>query len=154
VYRQLLLLAEQRLPQARVLGVTVAATTLARALLRVQARPMPHDRVLIRVGFADPHGLLSRDLTQTILPAAPKSVVRALERLRGHRLITGATSGERDESLNALIALLSQTASFTHAFRDEVERVDLNPVALLLGGGTEVREAAVQVTDAFSRGLS
>ena len=34
---------------------TLTATTLARALIRLTARPLPSGRVLFRIGFADPH---------------------------------------------------------------------------------------------------
>jgi hypothetical protein len=39
------------------------------------------------------------------------------------------------------------------AFGGEIERVDLHPLALLVGEGAEIREAAIQVTDAFVKEL-
>jgi hypothetical protein len=37
--------------------------------------------------------------------------------------------------------------------REELERVELHPLALLLGGAIEVREACVTVGDAYLRTL-
>jgi hypothetical protein len=147
VYRQLTLSAEARAKNARVLGVTVTATTLASALLRVTARPLPEGHVLLRVGFCDPHGAVSKDVITTSLPLSEARLLRALQRLAGRELLSAEGSA-------ALTTLCVRVASFVAAFRHEVARVELHPVALLVGGGAEVREAAVQVTDAFVRELS
>lgn len=154
VYRQLMLAAEAKERSARVLGVTVTATTLARALFRVQARPLSLGRVLLRLGFADPHGLVARDITQTVLPAGPRAIERALRRLRGSALLLGDATEERERNLAALTQLFAQVGGFVDDLRVEIERIDLNPVALLVGGGTEVREAAIQVTDTFTNSLA
>lgn len=147
VYRQLALTAEARAPQARVLGVTVTATTLARALLRITARPLKYGRVLVRVGFCDPHGAVAKDATATVLPQSEQGIRRALERLAGRALLWADAAPP--SAAQPLIDLLVRLASFVDAFRREVARVELHPVALLVGGGAEIREAAVQVTDAF-----
>jgi hypothetical protein len=147
VYRQLAVTAEARAPQARVLGVTVTATTLARALLRVTARPLRHGRVLLRVGFCDPHGAVAKDAIATVLPLSEQAIRRALERLAGRALLWADASPP--SAAGPLIDLLVRLASFVDAFRREVARVELHPVALLVGGGAEIREAAVQITDAF-----
>jgi hypothetical protein len=151
VYRQLAVTAEARAPQARVLGVTVTATTLARALLRITARPLPSGRVLVRVGFCDPHGAVAKDAMATVLPQTARGIQRALERLAGRALLWEETPSPA--AAQPLIALLVKLASFVDTFRREVARVELHPVALLVGGGAEVREAAVQVTDAFVRDM-
>ena len=153
VYRQLLAAAQELAPEARVLGVTVTATTLARALMRVSARPAPHGRVLLRVGFSDPHGATAKDAITTVLPATPRSIERALARLHAAPLVLGEGSGERSKNLALLSQLFARVAAFVDAYRDEVARVELHPVALLVGGGAEIREAAIEVTDAFLREL-
>lgn len=153
VYRQLSMTAETRAPSARVLGVTVTATTLARALLRITARPLPEGRVLLRVAFSDPHGAVSKDAVATVLPQNERGLLRALERLSARALLW-EDAAARDASAPPLLELLVRLASFVHSFRREVARVELHPVALLVGGGAEVREAAVQVTDAFVRDLA
>ncbi len=153
VYRQLTVNAEARGKTARVLGVTVTATTLASALLRVTARPLPEGHVLLRIGFCDPHGAVSKDAITTVLPLPESKLLRALKRLAGRDLLF-AEHGERASAASALTALCLRVASFVDAFRLEVSRVELHPVALLVGGGAEVREAAVQVTDAFVRELA
>jgi hypothetical protein len=153
VYRQLMARAGDMSSEARVLGVSVSATTLARALLSLSAHPVRGGRVTIRIGFADPHGIVTRDATATVLPASRSSVERALDRLRGNALLFGDEPGERQQARDLIAELLTQLGSFVDAFRNEVERVDLNPVAILVGGGAEVREAAVHVTDAFVREL-
>lgn len=153
VYRQLESLAAQRAKGARVLGVTVTATTLARALVRISVRKLPEPRVLLRVGFADPHGATAKDAILTALPATPAALERALERLAGHALILGTSASEREANLVAFADLCTRVGTFVDTFREEVARVELHPVALLVGGGAEVREAAVEVTDAFLREL-
>jgi len=153
VYRQLITRAGDMSPEARVLGVSVSATTLARALISLSAHPVRGGRVTIRIGFADPHGIVTRDATATVLPASRSSVERALDRLRGHALLFGHDAAERLQARDLVAELLTQLGSFVDAFRDEVERVDLNPVAILVGGGAEVREAAIHVTDAYVRAL-
>jgi hypothetical protein len=153
VYRQLTLNAEARGKTARVLGVTVTATTLASALLRVTARPLPEGHVLLRIGFCDPHGAVSKDVITTVLPLPESKLLRALKRLAGRDLLF-AGPGQRAPGASALTALCLRVASFVDAFRSEIARVELHPVALLVGGGAEVREAAVQVTDSFVRELA
>lgn len=153
VYRQLTLVAEKRAAEARVLGVTVTATTLARALLRVQARPVGK-HVLLRVSFADPHGAVARDAILTVLPASNEGISRSLGRLSASALILGDSAPERARNAAAMTQLFEQIGAFVKAFPTEVERLDLHPLALLVGGGAEVREAAIQVTDVFSRGLA
>ena len=153
VYRQLVGAAEELTPEARVLGVTVTATTLARALIRVSARPAPQGRVILRVGFSDPHGATAKDAICTVLPASPSAIARALTRLTGAQLLLGEESSEREQNLALLSQLFTRVAAFVDAYRQEVARIELHPVALLVGGGAEVREAAIEVTDAFLREL-
>jgi len=153
VYRQLVGAAQQLAPEARVLGVTVTATTLARALIRVSARPAPHGRVLLRMGFSDPHGATAKDAITTVLPATQNAIERALTRLTGAPLLLGASDDERARNVGLLAQLFARVSAFVDVYRNEVERLELHPVALLVGGGAEVREAAVEVTDAFMREL-
>lgn len=153
VYRQLTSVALERAPDARVLGVTVTATTLARALLRVTARPMPGGRTLLRIGFADPHGAAVRDATSTLLPSTSEGIAAAIERLSGHILLLGDAASERERNVELLSELFERIGSFIEAFGREVARIELHPLALLVGGGAEIREAAIQVTDAFVRDL-
>ena len=154
VYRQLLGAAQELTPEARVLGVTVTATTLARALIRVSARPAPHGRVVLRVGFSDPHGATAKDVVCTVLPESPAAIERALKRLTGAPLLLGESAHERERNLLLLSQLFTRVAAFVDTYRQEVERVELHPVALLVGGGAELREAAIEVTDAFMRELA
>jgi hypothetical protein len=153
VYRQLMSVAVERAPGARVLGVTVTATTLARALVRVTARPIAGGRCLLRVGFADPHGATVRDAISTLLPSNPEGVGRAIARLAGHRLLLGESAAERERNVQLLGDLFGRIGAFVEAFGGEIERVDLHPLALLVGEGAEIREAAIQVTDTFVREL-
>jgi hypothetical protein len=153
IYRQLMAAAGERAPEARVLGVTVTATTLARALIRVSVRPLPHNRVLLRVGFADPHGATTKDAIMTALPASRASMERALGRLAAESLLLGEKAAERERNLALLSQLFASVGNFVDLFRSEVERLELHPVALLVGGGAEIREAAIEVTDAFVREL-
>jgi hypothetical protein len=153
VFRQLVAAAGDRAPQARVLGVTVTATTAAQALLRVDLWPLEGGRVAARVGFADPHGLASGDETLTALPASAARVERALERLRGAELLFAGGTAVRRTAAGAIGEVLHRLAAFVDAHRGEVERVRVHPLALLYGGTVEVREVCVTVGDAFARSL-
>jgi hypothetical protein len=80
-------------------------------------------------------------------------MARAIKRLAAHPLLLGSTNSERERNTQLLTDLFARVGRFVEAFRSEVERVELHPVALLVGDAAEIREAAVQVTDAFVREL-
>jgi hypothetical protein len=50
--------------------------------------------------------------------------------------------------------VLQRLCAFVHDRRREVTQVELRPIALLLDGSVEVREACVTVSDAFERMLN
>ena len=151
VFRQITSLGLARAPESRLLGVTVTATTPARALLRVRLAPLADDLVLARVGFADTHGRSSRDETVLVLPAPFERVALGLSRLRGASMLAGDDAWP--DGLEPLVAVLSVLAAFQRDRRHEVESIEINPVALLVGAGAEVREACITVGDAFLRDL-
>lgn len=155
VFRQLTTLANVRNPAARVLGVTVTATTQTSALLEMQAEPIgDSDAVLLRIGFADPHGLASGDATVTVLPASEARIERALGRLLGSELLLGGRSAAlRQATLDSIRDVIVRIGRFVHEHRHEIESVELRPVAVLAGGSAEVREACVRVGDAFAKHL-
>jgi hypothetical protein len=153
VYRQLVTQAEARAPGSRLLGVTVTTTRAAQALLRAEFEPLPEGLIGVRIGFADAHGLASRDETLTAWPASPARFERALARLRGSELIFAGTPAVRRAATSALHDVLTRLARFVDAHRGEVERVRLQPLALLFGGSVEAREVCVTVGDAFRRSL-
>ncbi|MBW2225649.1 MAG: acetate--CoA ligase family protein [Deltaproteobacteria bacterium] len=144
-YRQIMAVAKNRSEDARLLGVTVSASTMARTLLRVR---------MDEIGFADPHGRASGDTTQTVLPATAKALERVLLRLRGSSLLLQGTTPERSQAVSAIGDVLMRLAAFVHQWRGEIEAVEVNPLAILVGGELEVREACVTVGDAFSRSLN
>lgn len=152
-FRQIMAVAKHRSAEARLLGVTVSAATMARTLLQVRMKPLAAGPVLAEIGFADPHGRASGDRTETVLPATPKALERVLLRLRGSALLLTGTPKERGEAVSAIGDVLMRMAAFVHQWRTEVELVEVNPLAILVGGQLEVREACVTVGDAFSRSL-
>jgi hypothetical protein len=153
-FRQIMAVAKTRSKDARLLGVTVSASTLARTLLHVRMEPLATGPVLTEIGFADPHGRASSDTTQTVLPATPKALERVLLRLRGSSLLLAGTPQERTAAVSAIGDVLMRLAAFVHQWRDEIEAVEVNPLAILVGGELEVREVCVTVGDAFSRSLN
>ncbi|MGB8223797.1 MAG: acetate--CoA ligase family protein [Polyangiales bacterium] len=153
-FRQILAVAKTRSEDARLLGVTVSASTMARTMLRVRMEPLASGPVLAEIGFADPHGRASGDMTQTVLPATGKALERVLLRLQGSSLLLAGTPQQRTESVNAIGDVLMRLAAFVHQWRREIESVEVNPLAILVGGQLEVREACVTVGDAFSRSLN
>ena len=153
VFRQLMAMAKDRAPDARLLGVTVSATEAVHALLGMRLSPLPHGHVLVEIGFADPHGQASEDRTFTLLPASEEHLERALSRLRGVSLILQGRARERRQTLETLADVLLRLGAFVHDCRDYVNAVTVNPLALLVGGDVEIREMCVEVGDAFARGL-
>jgi hypothetical protein len=153
-FRQIMAVAKTRSADARLLGVTVSASTMARTLLHVRMEPLAAGPVLTEIGFADPHGRASADTTQTVLPATPKALERVLLRLRGSSLLLGGTPQERAAAVSAIGDVLMRLAAFVHQWRNEIEALEVNPLAILVGGELEVREACVTVGDAFSRSLN
>jgi hypothetical protein len=161
-FRQLMGMAKSRLQASggdarapdRVLGVMVTATSEAAALLGIHAWPLPRGRVAMEIGFADLHGAAAHDRTLTVLPAALHAIERALGRLAGAELLFHGTAAQRKTHIEAIRDVLLRIAAFVHDRREEVEAVELRPLALLLDGSVEVREACVTVSDAFERSLS
>jgi hypothetical protein len=153
VYRQVTTMAQTRVPKARLLGVTVTATRLSQAFLRLVATPLPHGLVLAEVGFADPHGVAAGDHTHTVLPAPGATIERVIGRLAGSPLVLHGTAAERRSVISGLRDLMLRVAAFVDDQRAEVECVEIDPVALLVGGAFEVREVCVTVGDAFQRSL-
>jgi hypothetical protein len=153
-FRQIMALAKTRAAEARLLGVTVSASTIARTLLYVRMEPLASGPVLTDIGFADPHGRASEDLTQTVLPASSKALERVLLRLHGSSLLLAGTPQERAGSVGAVGDVLMRLAAFVHQWRKEIESIEINPLAILVGGELEIREACVTVGDAFSRSLN
>jgi hypothetical protein len=138
----------------RLLGAMVTETSEAAALLGVRAWALPHGRVAMEIGFADPHGAAADDRTFTVLPAHIDAVERALGRLQGASLLLSGTAASRKARLDAIRDVLLRLAAFVRDRREEVESVELRPLALLLDGTAEVREACVRVSDAFERSLA
>lgn len=153
-FRQIMAVAKSRSADARLLGVTVSASTMARTLLHVRMEPLAAGPILAEIGFADPHGRASADTTQTVLPATAKALERVLLRLRGSSLLLQGTTPERTQAVSAIGDVLMRLAAFVHQWRKEIEAVEVNPLAILVGGELEVREACVTVGDAFSRSLN
>jgi hypothetical protein len=152
-YRQIMALAKSRSAEARLLGVTVSAATMARTLLRVSMEPLPSGPVLAEIGFADPHGRAAGDATRTVLPATGRGLERVLLRLRGSALLLEGNAQERRQAVNAIGDVLMRLAAFVHQWREQIERIEVNPLAILVGGELEIRQACVTVGDAFSRSL-
>lgn len=162
-FRQLMGLAKTRLshavpqaPQAadRLLGVMVTATSESIALLGVRAWPLPEGRVAMEIAFADAHGAAADDRTLLVMPAPAAHIERALRRLAGSSLVLGPRSAQRRAHLDAIADVLHRLSAFVHDRRREVSGCELRPLALLLDGSVEVREACVTVSDAFERMLA
>jgi hypothetical protein len=156
-FRQLHAAAESRFAAAsptrsgRILGVLVSATSEPLAELGISATALPHRRVAIRVGFADPHGRAAGDETATVLPAEQAVIERALRRLAGAALLLQTSPAQRKARVDNIADLLQRVAAFVNDRRDQISRVEIRPLAVLLDGSVEVREACVSVSDWFER---
>jgi len=151
VFRQIMAVATERRPDARLLGVHVTATTTAVALLGVVAEPIDRGAARARISFADPHGIASDDATSTLLPLAAERLEQVLSRLRGSSLVLGAPPAQRRAALDAIADVLLRLAAMLETHADEIVSIELRPLALLLGGNVEVREARITVGDVFVR---
>jgi len=159
-FRQLFAVAQARLAtdpakaanaERRLLGVLVTATSEATALLSVYATALPHGRVAVRVGFADPHGHAAHDETVTVLPAEQHVIERALSRLAAASLLFEADSALPNRCVDHIVDVLQRVAAFVHDRRLVIESVELRPLAVLVDGSVEVREACVTVSDWFEK---
>jgi acetyltransferase len=157
-FRQLFASAEARFASTdqltksgRILGVVVSATSEPLAELGIRATALPQRRVAIRLGFADAHGRAARDETATVLPAEQAVIERALRRLSGSALLLDTSPAQRKARVDNIADLLQRVAAFVNDRRDQISSVELRPVAVLIDGSVEVREACVSVTDWFER---
>lgn len=153
VFRQLHGLGRVTHPTARTLGVTVSVATMSVCLLGLVARPLGTGQSLIEMGFADSHGKATGDRTVGLFPSTPEGLERQLARLAGHNVLPR----DKDGTPSALLALLdlgNRLALFLQEMGPAVDRVRMEPVAVLLDGSLEVREVSVSVTDHFSQQVS
>lgn len=154
VFRQIMAVATERRPDARLLGVHVTATTQAIALLGVVAEPLGEGAARAQLSFADPHGIASGDATATVLPLPPERLEQVIARLSGSSLVLGVPAAQRKAALDAIADVLLRLTALLDAHREEVASVELRPLALLLGGSVEVREACITVADVFVRRMA
>ncbi len=154
VFRQIMAVATERRPDARLLGVHVTATTQAIALLGVVAEPLGEGAARARIAFADPHGIAADDGTATVLPIPPERLEQVIGRLAGSSLVLGVPAAQRKAALDAIADVLLRLTALLDAHREEIASVELRPLALLLGGSVEVREACITVADVFVRRMA
>ncbi|MCA9580970.1 MAG: acetate--CoA ligase family protein [Myxococcales bacterium] len=155
LFRQMVASAGARQDGARILGVTVGPAATERALLRVKAWPAgSQKRVLMEIGFADAHGLVTGDFTHTVLPAPFARLERVLGRLAGMELLFDDRARDRRATIEAVGTALLRIARFVADHEEVVESVEVEPLVVLLDGSVEVREASIQVSDAFERRLA
>ncbi len=140
-FRAVTTMASERDPGARLLGVHVTAEGAAALRLRVALRPIAAAWALAELSRAE-------DAVATLmaLPTTPERCRSALARI-------GLSSPRARGSLDALVDVLNRLAVFTVDHRDAVTAVKIDPLAMLVGGGVEVREACVTVNDLFERSL-
>jgi hypothetical protein len=69
-------------------------------------------------------------------------------------LVLPSNQAQRRRHLESLGDVLHRLAAFVQDHRHALESVELRPLALLLDGSVEVREACVAVGDAFERTLA
>ncbi|MCA9602161.1 MAG: acetate--CoA ligase family protein, partial [Myxococcales bacterium] len=153
VFRQLVATAEARVAGARILGVTVSAATVPRATLRARLTPLTHGRVLVDIGFADPHGLASGDHTQTVFPTSVARFERVLGRLAGADLLVDGPAAVRRQTIDAIAQAVLRSSAFVADHADAITAVELDPLVVLADGSAEVRDACIEVSDAFERRL-
>lgn len=141
-FRVLMTMATERDPAARLLGVHVTADAAASALLHVDVRPALDDWAIATIA-RDAHS----QATVVALPTTTERIRRALQRAR-------ITTLKDRTSLDALADALNRICAFVVDHRDAVVAVRIDPLGVLVGGGTECRETAVTIGDVFERSLA
>jgi hypothetical protein len=142
-FRAITTMAAERDPGARLLGVHVTAEAAVTARLRVSVRPIGDAWALAELGRAD-------DVvapTLLVLPTSPERCRNALGRI-------GVPPVRSRGASEALVDALNRLAVFVSEHRDCVTSVRVDPLAMLVGGGVEVREVCVTVNDLFERSLA
>jgi hypothetical protein len=86
-----------------------------------------------------------------VLPAEQPVIERALRRLLGADILLDTTAAQRQARIDNITDLLQRVSAFVNDRRNEVTSVELRPLAILLDGSVEVREACVSVSDWFER---
>jgi len=152
VFRQMVSLAEQVEPNARILGVSVTQSAPARALLWAHLTPLTLEQVLVTVGFADPHGLASSDQVVAVLPSSAAALADMLMRLRGVSLLVDKKRPTSD--VENVVNLINKAGWILLQHPQQIDQIELQPIAVLFDGQLEVREACITVSDAFLKSLS
>jgi hypothetical protein len=153
IYRQMMTLAASRREDARLLGVTVSASTTARAMLAIRLSCLGDESVVVDFAFADPHGAASNDAGLVVLPTDPEGLERALSRLSGHALLFGESPGEKRHFIASFGEILFRLAALARDFPAEIVEIELPRLAVIPGGDLEIREAKIEIGDAFTRQL-
>lgn len=141
-FRLVTTMAAERDPDARLLGVYVTAESAAWLRLRLVVHAATKDWALGEIGRSD-------DPSRATLAALPTTSER-LKHVLGR---LGVTAPRGPRSLDDLVEALNRLAVFVVEQKDAVTRLEINPLAALVGGGVEVREACVHVSDLFERSL-
>ena len=71
----------------------------------------------------------------------------------GHALLFGETPGEKRRFISAFAEMLFRLAALARDFPEEIVEIELPRVAVLPGGDVEIREARIEIGDAFTRRL-
>jgi hypothetical protein len=140
-FRTITSMAAERDPAARLLGVHVTAESAASMRLRLTLRPIADVWALAELSRSDDPSRA----TSMALPSSPERLRAAWARL--------AITAPRGRGLESLLDALNRLAMFVIDQRDAVHHVRIDPLAVLVGGGVEVREACVMVNDVFERSL-
>ncbi len=141
-FKAITTMAAERDPGARLLGVHVTAESVAAARLRVKVRAISQPWALAELGRSQD----GASPTLLALPTTPDRCRAALTRI-------GVTVHRGRASIDALVEALNRLAVFVVDQRDAVSSVRVDPLAMLVGGGVEIREACVVVNDMFERSL-
>jgi hypothetical protein len=73
--------------------------------------------------------------------------------LRGSALLLAGGAARRKQHVDSLSDVLLRLCAFVNDHRDQVNAVEIRPLALLADGSVEVREACVHVSDHYERSL-
>jgi acetyltransferase len=141
-FRTITSMAAERDPSARLLGVHVTAEAAASLTVRATLRPIAEVWTLCEISRTDDPGRS----TLCALPTTPDRARATLVRL-------GIAPPRGRAPLESLVDALNRMAVFAADQRDAVTSVRIDPLAMLVGGGVEVREACVVVNDLFERSL-
>ena len=152
-YRQVTELAASK-ANARILGVLISKNRRSHTKLKLRFHAVDSSSVLCAVSFACTSGYFPVEEQHLLLPQALGNLGRIFSQANAFSgLNTNRPRASTQGVIGELEDFISRTGSLVHDLREEVTTLRVDPLRLLTGGGIELRECCIEVSDAFAKQL-